>query len=638
MNPPVSSPDLMLESVFRTSLDGILVCRAIRDSANQIVDFQVVQCNDRAHQIAGISRETMMAKSMLTVDPDGSQSGIFDVYRQVIETGLPTHIEHYFAQNDIWMAQSLARLNDEHVLASWADISRQKRAEQARQQQTELLQAILDNMGSGIAVMESVRDEQGTVVDFRFAHLNTKAELITRRDKAILLGKRCTVAWPDSRTNGVLDWHLQVVQTAAPVTVNGVNLPVDNYDGWYNIRLRPFGDGVIVTFVDVTALKRAELAHQQQTELLRSVLDNSLNPILAFSAIRDEQTGKIIDFRYVAQNEASRKDVDRTDDEVIGHTMLEYFPHVMPTGLFERYVRVIETGEPTRFEQEYNYDKLSGWFEYSVSKWGDGMVLTLVDITSRKDHQQQLEQVNRDLLNANDNLRQFAYVASHDLQEPLRKIMAFSNILQDQFSPQLGEFGQDIISRMTLATNRMSTLIKDVLAYSRISTHRESFLPVQLDQLLTDICHTFRDELKEKDARVDMDTLPTVLGDRHQLHHLFHNLLANAIKFHNTQRPAHIRINSCLVEGTIGLPELNPAESYYEISLTDNGIGFDDKYVDRIFQVFQRLHDRQTYSGTGVGLAICKRVVENHRGAITATSLLGEGATFKVYLPKYVSR
>ena len=628
----------MLDSVFRTSLDGILVCRAIRNQTRQIVDFRVVQCNDRASGIAGISREDMLTKSMLTVDPDGHQSGIFDVYRQVIETGLPTHIEHHFASSGIWMAQSLARLNEEDILASWADITPQKRAEQARQQQTDLLQAILDNMGSGIAVMESVRDASGTVVDFRFAHLNTKAELITRRAKEILIGQLCTVAWPDSRTNGVLDWHLQVIRTAAPVTVNGVNLPVDDYNGWYNIRLRPFGDGVIVTFVDVTALKRAEIAHQHQTELLRSVLDNSLNPILAFSAIRDEITGQIVDFRYVAQNEASRQDVDRTDDEVIGHTMLEYFPHVMPTGLFDRYVRVIETGEPVRFEQEYNYDKLSGWFDYSVSKWGDGIVLTLVDITGRKGHQQQIEQMNRDLLNANENLRQFAYVASHDLQEPLRKIAAFSNILQDQFSPQLGGYGADIITRMVAATNRMSTLIKDVLAYSRISTHRESFQMVSLNQLLIDICHSFQEDLHKRGGRIEMETLPTVWGDGHQLNHLFHHLLANAMKFHSTLRPAHIQINCRSVSGNNGPPDLNPTDTYYEISLTDNGIGFDEKYVDRIFQVFQRLHDRQLYSGTGVGLAICKRVVENHRGAITATSLPGEGATFRVYLPKSVGQ
>ena len=504
MNVFVSPPDLLLDSVLRTSLDGIVLCRAIRDTSGQIADFQVVAANDRAAGIVGVSRETMLTCSMLTVDPDGHRSGIFETYRQVVETGLPTYIEHYFAAADRWMAQSLARLGDDDVLASWADISLQK---------------------------------------------------------------------------------------------------------------------------------RAEFASQQQADLLRSVLDNSLNAIIAFSAVRDDITGQIVDFRYVAQNEASRRSVGRTDEEVIGRTMLHFFPHVIPTGLFNRYVRVIDTGQPDRFEQEYKYDTLTGWFEISVSKWDDGIVLTLVDITGSKDHQRQLEQANRDLLNANDNLRQFAYIASHDLQEPLRKIMAFGDILQQQFAPQLGDFGQDVIGRMLSATSRMSTLIKDVLAYSRISTHREPFQPVALNQLLTDVCQELHAGFRETGGRIDTDALPIIPGDRSQLSYLFSNLLANALKFRADHQPAIVRITCQTVPGTAGPPGLDPAAVYYEISLTDNGIGFEMKYVDLIFQVFQRLHTRQRYAGTGVGLAICKRIVENHRGGITATSVPGQGATFRVYLP-----
>ncbi|MBC3785169.1 sensor histidine kinase [Spirosoma utsteinense] len=482
--------------------------------------------------------------------------------------------------------------------------------------------------------MESVRNGEGTVTDFRFTHINPAAEWITQQKKEALIGELYSNAWPEARQNGVLDWHLRVVQTRTPLKINGVNLPVGEYDGWYNIRIRPFGDGVIATFVDVTALKQAEFANQHQAELLRSVLDNSLNPIIAFSAIRDKTTGQIVDFRYEAQNEASRRDVDRTDEEVIGHTMLEYFPHVIETGLFDRYVRVIETGQSERFEQEYNYDKLTGWSEMTVSKWGDGIVLTLVSITDSRDRQQQLEQVNRELLNANENLRQFAHVASHDLQEPLRKITAFSDILQDQFSPLLGDHGKDIINRMRSATERMSTLIRDVLAYSRISTYREPFQLVALNQLLANVCYELKSNVQETGSKIDVSELPIVQGDRNQLYHLFINLLTNALKFQPGQQPALIEVTCQTVTGNDGPPELETDRDYYEISLTDNGIGFDSKYTELIFQVFQRLHSRQQYNGTGMGLAICKRVVENHRGAIMATSLPGQGATFRVYLPK----
>ena len=505
MNVSTIPPNWLPDSVFRSSLYGIVLCRPVYDTDEHIIDFQVVRCNDRAVSMVGLSREIMLTRSMLTVDPDGHRSGIFERYRRVIESGLPMYVEHYFADADVWMAQSLARSGDNDVLATWTDITRQK---------------------------------------------------------------------------------------------------------------------------------QAELANQQQVGLLRSVLDNSRNSIVAFSAVRDEATGEVVDFRYVAQNEVNRRYLNRTDEEVIGQTMMRHCPVEIQTSVFDRFVRVIETGHSDRFEQEYNYNERIGWSEISVAKWDDGIVLTIIDITRSKAQQQQIEQGNRDLQRLSDNLRQFAYVASHDLQEPLRKIMAFSDILQEQFAPQLGDFGQDVIGRMQSATGRMSALIRDVLAYSRISTHREPFQLVSLDQVLADVCRELRADFGEAEGQIDADALPIIQGDLAQLHHLLANLLENALKFRSNAQSAIIRVTCRTVSGAAAPPELNPATVYYEISLTDNGIGFDMKYADRIFEVFQRLHTRQQYSGTGIGLAICKRVVENHQGAIRAASQPGHGATFRVYLPK----
>lgn len=625
-------PNPLLESVFQNSLNGILLCQAIRNEQDEVTDFRIIRCNERAASMSGFSQEQMLTCTMLELDPHGQCNGIFNEYKQVVETGLPKHIEHYLEPADRWLTQSLARYEDS-VLASWTDITDQKRIELERQQETELLHAILDNTQTGIAVMQSVRNEQGEIADFRFTHINSNAERITKRSKEQIIGQLYSQTWPEARTNGVLNWHIQVTETREPARIDGVNLPVDDYNGWYNIRIRPLGDGVIATFVDVTALKRAEFANQQQAKLLRSVLDCSSSAIIAFSAIRDKITGKVTDFRYVAQNEANRQNPGRTDEEVIGHTMLEHFPHVVQTGLFDRYIQVMETGVPARFEQEYNYDLLTGWYEISVVKWDDGIVLTLVNITEKKKHQQQLEQANRELQHANDNLRQFAYVASHDLQEPLRKIMAFSDILRDQFAPQLNEYGKDIISRMQSASVRMSALIKDVSAYSKISTSREPFQPVALDTLLTDIENELEADIQVARAELSIGSLPIVRGDSVQLRQLFSNLLINALKFRIANQPVRIQITSQTVVGAEGPKELKPTRAYYKICVTDNGIGFEEKYAEQIFQVFQRLHNRQHYEGTGVGLAICRRVAENHHGTITATSVLGKGATFDLYLP-----
>lgn len=249
---------------------------------------------------------------------------------------------------------------------------------------------------------------------------------------------------------------------------------------------------------------------------------------------------------------------------------------------------------------------------------------------------QELTLANQDLTRSNDNLQQFAYVASHDLQEPLRKIQSFSTLLEQQSEGQLTELGQTYLQRITSAAARMSTLIKDLLSYSRIATRQQAYGPISLDAVLAHVLETLSLEIEQHQARIELDELPVVNGDHSQLSQLFQNLLSNALKFTPPGQPPQVRVE--YFQRQVGeLPsEVRPnreAPFYHQISVRDQGVGFDPKYRDRIFQVFQRLHGKQAFPGTGVGLAICQRVVENHGGSITANSTPGEGATFCVYLP-----
>ncbi|RIV24033.1 PAS domain S-box protein [Fibrisoma montanum] len=251
-----------------------------------------------------------------------------------------------------------------------------------------------------------------------------------------------------------------------------------------------------------------------------------------------------------------------------------------------------------------------------------------------------LHYLNADLKRSNENLQQFAYVASHDLQEPLRKIQSFSDMLKTQYATELGE-GTALLERMQLAASRMSMLIKDLLAFSRISTRQNTSSFVQLSTVINAVLIDLELALQEAHATVVIDQLPPVKGDPSQLGQLFQNLLSNALKFRRTSTDDNpisprIRITVCQVAADDLPPAVVPARTagmYHRIDVSDNGIGFDEKYVDRIFQVFQRLHGRSQYAGTGIGLAICAKVVTNHGGAITAHSRPGEGATFSVYLP-----
>ena len=252
----------------------------------------------------------------------------------------------------------------------------------------------------------------------------------------------------------------------------------------------------------------------------------------------------------------------------------------------------------------------------------------------------ELEESNRRLSIAAERLHQtnrelqdFAFVASHDLQEPLRKVQAFGDRLERRFADRLGDDGLDYLHRMQGASLRMSTLIDDLLTFSRVESRSAPSQPVDLALVATDVIHDLEIGIEECGATVQIGSLPTIAADATQMRQLLQNLIGNALKFRRPDVPPRISIEATSFEtGTeAGLPrEQGPT---CRLEIRDNGIGFDEKYLDRIFTVFQRLHGRAEYGGSGIGLAVCRRVVERHHGQISATSAEGEGSTFVVHLP-----
>ena len=295
---------------------------------------------------------------------------------------------------------------------------------------------------------------------------------------------------------------------------------------------------------------------------------------------------------------------------------------------------------------ELNWVRASGLPEYDTQGQPTAITGVTQNITAQrmvqKDLEQQvqqrthqLEEANQDLQRSNNNLQQFAYVASHDLQEPLRKIQSFSDLLQSQYADQLGG-GMDHLRRMQSAASRMSVLIKDLLTFSRISTKQETSTLIDLTAVMQIAMTDLDLAIREADATVTIGELPAVQGDQSQLTQLFMNLLSNAIKFRRAGVAPVVQVRCERVAVTNLPPAVRPgrmASAFYRIDVADNGVGFDEKYVDRIFQVFQRLHNKSQFTGTGIGLAICEKVAANHGGTITATSQPGAGAVFSVYLP-----
>ncbi|CAG5067613.1 Adaptive-response sensory-kinase SasA [Dyadobacter sp. CECT 9623] len=248
---------------------------------------------------------------------------------------------------------------------------------------------------------------------------------------------------------------------------------------------------------------------------------------------------------------------------------------------------------------------------------------------------EELADSNNMLQQSNINLQQFAYVASHDLQEPLRKIQSFSDLLIKRYGENLGD-GTTYLNRMQAAAKRMSELIDDLLAFSRVTTQKEMNRTVSLNLVLDVIVNDLELAIAESSAVITIDSLPWLKGDQTQLGQLFLNLLSNALKFRKPGVSPVINITSRIISGADLPSSVNvtrTTSAYYQVDVADNGIGFDQQYADKIFQLFQRLHGRSQYSGTGIGLAICERVAANHGGAITVVSEPGVGTTFSIFLP-----
>jgi signal transduction histidine kinase len=258
----------------------------------------------------------------------------------------------------------------------------------------------------------------------------------------------------------------------------------------------------------------------------------------------------------------------------------------------------------------------------------------LMGIVEQKQYAKKLEEMNRELIKMNEELTSFAYVSSHDLQEPLRKIQMFSKRILEKEVNSLSVEGKDFFYRMDNAASRMQLLINDLLTYSRTNTSQKHFEKTDLNLLLAEVKQELYERITATGTVIESGSLPILYLIPFQFKQLFTNLLANSIKFARAGVPPHIKIKSVLVDGrTIDKATASNEKKYWHISISDNGTGFDPKFNDQIFGLFQRLHGRKDYEGTGIGLAIAKKVVENHSGFIMAEGRENDGATIHCYLP-----
>ncbi|MGZ3883659.1 MAG: sensor histidine kinase [Bacteroidia bacterium] len=338
-------------------------------------------------------------------------------------------------------------------------------------------------------------------------------------------------------------------------------------------------------------------------------------------------------------NKGAEKIKGYIEEEIVGKSFkVFYLPEDRHKHLPEKMIREArETGKASFEGWRIRRDGTVFWGSVLITALHDekkkviGFSKITRDLTEHKLTRDKMQQYTSELEFQNRELEQFAYIASHDLQEPLRKIQTFVELLESHVKDE--ELPRKYFEKIKCSAQRMSELIKDVLDYSKLSAADKLFTDTDLNEVLEKVCNDFELMIEEKKAKIIISPLPVVKGISLQLGQLFSNLLSNALKF--CSRPPIVRISAKMLSGSKSkkIAGLKPERDYLHIKFKDNGIGFEQQYALQIFTIFQRLNYKQNYNGTGIGLALCKKIVENHHGCITASGAVNKGATFNIYLP-----
>jgi PAS domain S-box-containing protein len=372
------------------------------------------------------------------------------------------------------------------------------------------------------------------------------------------------------------------------------------------------------------ALKKSEERYIKMTEEVQD-----------YAIILLDVDGTILNWNKGAQNIKGY-----TENEIIGQNFsVFYLEEDRKNNLPEKLIRMAgEEGRAMNEGLRKRKDGTTFWGSIVITALHDennrviGFTKVTRDLTERKTAEDKMRQHAAELEVKNRQLEQFAYIASHDLQEPLRKIQTFVEILEKKIDNE--EVRNRYYAKIATSAKRMGQLIQSVLNYSRLSQTRELLLPTDLNIVLENVLADYELLIEEKKAVIRYDRLPIIQGIELLLGQLFSNLIGNALKFSDTE--PLISITWRIIDGQELkklLPAEDPSGNYLELTFKDNGIGFDQQYSEKIFNIFQRLNSREEYAGTGLGLALCKKIVEHHRGYIHAKSELGRGASFFVYLP-----
>jgi PAS domain S-box-containing protein len=446
---------------------------------------------------------------------------------------------------------------------------------------------------------------------------NAAHSAVTGTDLTPYVGQRIDSFAPAAMSTDRPRRYAEVVRTGRPADLGESYLPPGFIQGasgrWLHITAFPLGGDLVgVSSEDVTSKKQSELALLNRDRFLESILENL--PDMIF--VKDAQ-----ELRFVRFNKAGEDLLGFSRSDLLGKNDYDFFPREQADAFTAKDREVLAGGTVVDIPWEPLNTKYKGTRTLHTKK---------IPILDEAGNPQYLLGISEDitalarsaaaLARSNAELEHFAHVASHDLQEPLRKIQAFGGLLRESSAGVLSAEANGYLDRMLNAAARMRSLVTDLLALARVTSEARPFVAVDLAEIVRDVLGDLEARVYDSGARVEVGTLPVVLADPLQMRQLAQNLIGNALKFHAPGRPPVVRIHGSDGE----TPEL---------VVEDEGIGFEQRFVDRIFKPFQRLEARSSYEGTGIGLAICEKIVARHGGTLKARSVPGAGSTFTATFP-----
>ncbi len=507
-------------------------------------------------------------------------------------------------------ASSLGTLRDgrRFIVGMAVDVTERKKAEEAIKESEELYRMLFENSEDGFQIIEPMLDGNGKVSDFRYLRVNEAFEKQSGLKVSDVIGKRVKEVLPEVEASW-LERYDVVLKSELPEHFEDYNTDTEK---WYDMLVFLYSKGQIgALFRDITERKRAEEAIKESEHLYRTLFENTEDGFQIVEPILDEQ-GNVYDFRYLAVNAAFERQTGVKGSEIIGRTAKQVFP-TMEQYWIDMYGKVLEEKKPQHYADYF--DSVQRWYDLFYFPFPDGKIGVLFrDISDRK-------KAEKELKRSNEELQRFAHIASHDLREPLRMISSYLGLLEKKYQGKLDEKADEYIGFAVDGAERMQQLIDDLLAYSRVETKGKEFTDVDMNEVLATVLNDLRKSIEETGASITDDHLPAVLADRAQMILLLENIIGNSIKFRDVAAP-QIHVSS------------ESKEADWVFSVKDNGIGISLEYHEKIFEVFQRLHTKEEYEGTGIGLAVAKKIVERHGGRIWVESEEGKGSTFYFTIPK----